>query len=131
MTMGNPKDPSTNAAKARAEASDKLQVESEPSIVTQPKTRMSTTRRVREYEIVVSDRISLVSAANKFIEHMVTKQLLPAIGSGIIHLEIPLSENEVKTFEAALQFLKRQFDIGHSTTEPHEKRVETEETKPI
>ena len=98
------------------------------AIVIQPKPKKTITKRVREYDVVVSDRIRLVDAANEFVSHIVNKQVLPAIGSGMIHADIPLSDNEVKTFDAALQFLQRQFENGYSSTEPHEKRVETEET---
>lgn len=93
------------------------------------KPKQTTTKRVREFEVVVSDRIRLVESANDFIWHMVNKQVLPCIGSGMLHGEIQLSANEGKTYDAALEFLQRQFEQGYSSTEPHEKRVETEETQ--
>lgn len=101
---------------------------SEQPIVIQPEPKRTITKRVREYDVVVSDRVRLVDAANEFVSHIVNKQVLPSIGSGMLHADIPLSENEVKTFNAALRFLQRQFENGYSSTEPHEKRVETEET---
>lgn len=98
-------------------------------VVIQPKPKKTITKRVREYDVIVSDRVYLVDAANEFVSHIVNKQVLPSIGSGVIHSEIPLSDDEVKTFKAALQFLQRQFENGYSSTEPYEKRVETEETQ--
>lgn len=98
-------------------------------IATDPPLKRIVTKRVREYDVIESDRIQLVVAANEFISHIVTKQVWPAMGSAMIHAEIPLSDNEVKTLDAALQFLRRQFERGYLDTEPHEKRVETEETQ--
>lgn len=60
---------------------------------------------------------------------MVAKQVLPTIGSGVIHSEIPLSDTETNTLNAALGYLERQFKQGYSSPEPHEKRVESEETQ--
>lgn len=73
----------------------------------------------------------MVEAANAFVGHIVSKQIAPVYGAAMSGCEIPMSENEVKTFDSALQFLKRQFDAGHSTTEPHEKRLETEDVQEI
>ena len=102
---------------------------SDPSTVIQPKLKKTVTKRVREYDVIESDRMLLVEAANKFVSHMVNKQVLPAISSGLLYSAISLSDSEAKTFDAALQFLQRQFENGYSSTEPHERRVETEETR--
>ena len=90
--------------------------------------KKTVTKRVREFDVVGSDRMRLVEAANDFVWHIVQKQVLPALSSGVVHADVPLSDNEQKTFDAALNFLQRQFENGYSSTEPHEKRIETEET---
>lgn len=90
--------------------------------------RKTIKKRVREFDVVVSDRVRLVDAANEFIGHIIRKQMLPALSPEFARVDIPLSENEQKTFDSALNFLQRQFENGYSSTEPHEKRVEIEET---
>ena len=92
-------------------------------------TKKTVAKRGREYEIVVSDRVPLVEAANTFVGHIMTKQVMPVIASGLIATEIPMSDQETKTFNAALHFLQRQFEQGYSTTEPVEKLLETKQTE--
>ncbi|MCF7960774.1 MAG: hypothetical protein K9M08_08520 [Pirellula sp.] len=92
-------------------------------------TKKTVAKRVREFEVVVSDRVSLVEAANVFVGHIVTKQVMPVLASGPIATEIPMSDQETKTYNSALQFLQRQFEQGYSTTEPVEKLIETEQTE--
>ena len=92
-------------------------------------TKKTVAKRVREYEIVVSDRVPLVEAANTFVGHIMTKQVMPVLASGPIATEIPMSDEETKTYNAALHFLQRQFEQGYSTTEPVEKLIETEQTE--
>ena len=92
-------------------------------------TKKTVAKRVREYEVVVSDRVPLVGAANTFVGHIMTKQVMPVLASGPIATEIPMSDQETKTFHSALQFLQRQFEQGYSTTEPVEKLIETEQTE--
>ena len=91
-------------------------------------TKKTVDKRVREFEVVESDRIPLVEAANAFVGHIITKQVMPVLASGAIAVEIPMSDQETRTFNAALQFLQRQFEQGYSTTEPVEKLIETEQT---
>lgn len=90
--------------------------------------KKTTTKRVRQFDVVVSDRIQMVDAANELVWHMIQKQVLPALSAGVVHAEVPLSENEQKTLDAALCFLRRQFEAGYSVTEPYESHVESEET---
>ena len=92
-------------------------------------TKKTVDKRVREFEVVESDRIPLVEAANVFVGHIVTKQVMPVLASGAIAVEIPMSDQETRTFNAALHFLQRQFEQGYSTTEPVEKLIETEQTE--
>ena len=92
-------------------------------------TKKTMSKRVHEYEVVVSDRVQLVEAANDFVGHIVWKQVVPVLTSGPIATEIPMSDQETKTYNAALHFLQRQFDQGYSTTEPVEKLIETEQTE--
>lgn len=92
-------------------------------------TKKTVAKRVREYEIVVSDRVPLVEAANAFVGHIMTKQVMPVLAAGPIATEIPMSDQETRTFNAALHFLQRQFEQGYLTTEPVEKLLETEQTE--
>ena len=92
-------------------------------------TKKTMSKRVHEYEVVVSDRICLVEAANDFVGHIVSKQIVPVLVSGPIAIEIPMSDQETKTYNSALHFLQRQFEQGYSTTEPVEKLIETELTE--
>ena len=92
-------------------------------------TKKTVAKRVREFEVVESDRIPLVEAANVFVGHIVTKQVMPVLASGPIAIEIPMSDQETKTYNSALQFLQRQFEQGYSTTEPVEKLIESEQTE--
>lgn len=90
-------------------------------------TRISQ-KRSRENEVFKSDRIDLVDAANELVEHFVAKQVLPTIGSGGIKQEIELTPGEQAAYDAALDFLRRQFEQGYSSPEPFERRVETEDS---
>ena len=92
-------------------------------------TKKTVAKRVREFEVVESDRTPLVEAANVFVGHIVTKQVMPVLASGAIAVEIAMSDQETRTFNAALHFLQRQFEQGYSTTEPVEKLIETEQTE--
>ncbi len=92
-------------------------------------TKKTVAKRVREFEVVESDRIPLVEAANSFVSRIVTKQVMPVLASGAIAVEIPMSDQETKTYNSALQFLLRQFDQGYSIIEPVEKLLETEQTE--
>ena len=51
-------------------------------------TKKTVSKRVREFEVVESDRIPLVEAANVFVGHIVTKQVMPVLASGAIAFEI-------------------------------------------
>ena len=87
----------------------------------QVEQKKKTVKRSRELEVVASDRISLIYAANDFVLHMVTKQ----INSPVSNAE--LSDNETRTLDAALSFLERQFKVGYRESELHEKKVEQED----
>ena len=80
--------------------------------------KKTVAKQVREYEVVESDRIPLVEAANAFVAHIVTKQVLPVLASGPIAVELPMSDQESKTYDSALRFLQRQFEQGYSLAEP-------------
>lgn len=91
-------------------------------------TKKTVAKRVREFEVVESDRIPLVEAANVFVGHVITKQVMPVLASGAIAVELPMSDQETRTYDSALRFLQRQFEQGYSMAEPLEKRIETEQT---
>jgi hypothetical protein len=97
---------------------------SDEAVVTRTRQR-EVSKTNREYDVVVSDRIGMMQSANDLIHHMVDKQVLPMLGgAGLLALE--LSEAETKAYESALDFLRRQFEVGFRDTEPHEKRVDVE-----
>lgn len=78
-----------------------------------------------EHEFIKSDRIELVEQANRFIDHMVTRRVIPTLNSAVG--ESPeLTEDEEATYRAALSYLRRQFDVGHSDSHSVQKSVEDE-----
>ena len=81
-------------------------------------------RKTRENEIIESDRISLCEQANRFIESIVAKQTLPKL-SGVT-FDDELTGEETKTYNAALDYLGRQFSAGYKESETIAKRTETE-----
>lgn len=92
---------------------------------TLPVTKIET-KRVRENEIIHSDRIDLVVQANRFVESMVNKSVLPKLASGYAP-EVDLTADESLTYRAALDFLRRQFEQGYSEAGHIERRVEAED----
>lgn len=89
--------------------------------------KKTVNKQVREFELVDSDRVPLVEAANTFVNHMIHKQVMPAIRSTELNVvELPMSEQETRTYDSALRFLQRQFEQGYSISDPQETRVETE-----
>lgn len=93
-----------------------------------PAITKQSQRRIRENEVIVSDRIPLVNAANTFVGYMVEKQVLPVALSAVPGREVDMTTEETRTYKAALDFLRRQFSDGFKETEPYEKRVESEDT---
>lgn len=77
----------------------------------------SVSKKVVELEVVKSDRIELVSQANRFVEAMRNSDLFDADA---------LAEEELATYIAALAFLQRQFSDGFKDSETIETRVELE-----
>ncbi len=92
-----------------------------------PAITKQSQRRIRENEVIVSDRIPLVNAANQFVGYMVEKQVLPSVLSAVPGREVEMTSEETATYNAALAFLHRQFTDGFKETEPYEKRVESED----
>jgi hypothetical protein len=93
---------------------------------TTAKSKVKTTKRSREFEVIQSDRILLIDAANQLVCSLSAKQNSVS-DSGVV-VEIPLTEKELSAYNSALDFLTRQFHQGYSHSEPMEKKVETEET---
>lgn len=83
-------------------------------------------KSVREFEVIESDRCKLVEAANKYIEHMVWKQVMPMCSSSVPIGLTELTMDEEATFAAALAFLRREFNGGSSDHTSFEKTVEVE-----
>lgn len=48
--------------------------------------KKTVNKQVREFELVDSDRVPLVEAANTFVGHMIQKQVMPAIRSTESHV---------------------------------------------
>jgi hypothetical protein len=76
------------------------------------------------WELEQSDRVSLAEQANALIGHMVNKQLIPVLISSVPQ-GFDLSEPEAKAYDAALDYLRRQFDAGHNKLKSH--MVESED----
>lgn len=87
----------------------------------------TTKKVIRQYELVRSDRIDLVEQANTLVATLIHKQTAPLFSEKFAAQELPISEMENKTYNAALGFLSRQFDAGFKEPEPFENRLETEE----
>jgi hypothetical protein len=83
-------------------------------------------RVTRENEVLKSDRIELVDAANRLVGQMITKQIVPAMRSGYVTEPFELSAVEQAAYQSALSFLARQFDQGYSVAEVLERRVESD-----
>ncbi len=86
-------------------------------------TTTSKTKTI-EYEIAYSDRCRLVEQANRFVELMVIKQTTGMHDSSVRQDLVDLSPKERETLDAALDYLKRQFETGFKDTEPFTKKVE-------
>jgi hypothetical protein len=85
-------------------------------------------KRVREVEIIAPDRLRLMEEANRFIGHMIEKQVMPLLGIGSVTHQLDLSSEETKAYNSALDFMRRQFELGDRATEVVDKRIETEST---
>lgn len=85
----------------------------------------SSSKQVSEWQVIQSDRVSLMHEANTLVNHLIYKQIAPTIMSGIGSLQ-ELSTQEEATYNEALKFLQRQFFAGHVETEKHLTKAETE-----
>ena len=86
-------------------------------------TTASKTKTI-EYEIAYSDRGTLLDRANRFVELMLIKQTAGMQDSSVGRELVDLSPKERETLDAALDYLKRQFETGFKDTEPFTKKVE-------
>lgn len=88
----------------------------------------TTNKRIREFEVVESDRVSLAVQANSLVTTMVAKQIAPIYAGGGTMVTEPatLLPTESKAYNSALGYLCRQFDIGHKDPEVFETRMEIE-----
>ena len=89
--------------------------------VTQPQVAQ---RVIREYEIVKSDRIELIEQAVRVAGIIITKQIMPLMRCDYPVDEPTLDVSERQARDAALAFLKRQFEQGYSLSETVERKVE-------
>lgn len=63
----------------------------------------------KQSTIVQSDRVPMLTAANHFVNLMLAKQ--------ICDNPVDLSDKETATYNSALDYLQRQFEIGHMDNE--------------
>ena len=87
-----------------------------PGPTLRPVTKHSSEAK-RTFSQLQSDRIALLDQANSFVRMMVDKQVLPIALSGISAIEVPMTGQELATYQAALAFLERQFAAGHKDAE--------------
>lgn len=99
--------------------------------VAKPQLMRDSHKSVREIEIIAPDRLRLMEEANRFIGHMIDKQVTPLLGIGSMTHQLDLSNEETRTYNAALDFMRRQFDLGDRSLEVVDKRIETESTKEV
>lgn len=93
---------------------------------TETQTKTKTIKSIREVELVHSDRLALMDEANVFIANMVYKQVVP-ISNGSM-ASIDFTDEETRTYNAALGYLERQFTAGFRETEVYDKKSEREES---
>lgn len=75
---------------------------------------LSATKKVIEYKVIDSDRGMMVHQASRFVESM--------RGEGYA----TMTDLELSTYNAALEFLHRQFSDGFKDSETVQTRVELE-----
>lgn len=92
------------------------------------RTEKLTTKRVQEATVVESDRSMLVSAANELVSNLSMKQVMPMLNSGVAS-QLDLLPDESKAYNAALQYLARQFETGHKDSETIITKRESERTE--
>lgn len=85
-------------------------------------------KQVKEATVIESDRAMLVSAANELISNLSMKQVMPMLHSGVAQ-QLDLLPDESKAYNAALQYLARQFEAGHKDSETIITKRESEKTK--
>lgn len=91
------------------------------------KAKKTSAKNVRELEVVQSDRIAMMNAANVLLTNMVAKHLGPCYSGqswGMDKLDV--STKEQAAYDAALDFMTRQFNVGYHETDSHCKRIESE-----
>ena len=86
---------------------------------------MAIRKTTREYQIVQSDRTELINAANVLVSNIIYKQVA---ANNAFSCNLEISSQEEKAFDAALEFLHRQFQFGFKEAEPFESRIEIEDT---
>lgn len=99
-------------------------LEGVPSIRTEKRSN----KRGKEVTIVHSDRDMLVSAANELVSYLSVKQIAPLLNSGI-GSQIDLSSKEQQAYDSALDYLSRQFEVGHKDAETVVTKKESERTE--
>lgn len=89
--------------------------------------KRTDTKRATETDLIRSDRVELVEQANRLVETMVAKEILPKAMSGVAS-GVELTAVEQKAYDSALTYLTRQFERGHSDSQTYTSKVETNKT---
>jgi hypothetical protein len=75
----------------------------------------------RSFEIIPTDRMRLMDAANMFVTTMTWKQVTPLVASSVPGQSIELTSGEQRAYDSALDYLARQFEVGFREVEKYEK----------
>ena len=92
---------------------------------TESDVKRTDTKDTKESALIESDRVGLIEQANKFVELMVLKEVMPVMASSVA-ASVEYTEREQKTYDAALSYLERQFTTGHADPETYTSRSESE-----
>lgn len=76
-------------------------------------------------ELIPSDRASLLSEANRLVETLIQRESVSMLSG--FHVDTTPTREEASAYNAALSYLQRQFEIGHSDSETYTKTTEREE----
>lgn len=88
--------------------------------------KLSKSKLFNKKEVVDSDRVKLLEAANELVNNMVLKQCVPFINNQVSPCELELTEQEERAYNAALQLLEQQFESGPTAAKVYDVEAEQE-----
>ena len=94
-----------------------------------PRLTNDETEMSRSFEIVATDRMRLMDAANTLVTTISWKQVTPLVASSLPGQSIELTKGEQRAYDAALDYLARQFEVGFREVEKYEKSVQFKTVK--